>query len=100
MDPSLFGARLKELREQAGLSQKQLADRAGLGQKSVSNWEQGLREPSWGNVLALAGALGVEVTAFTQEPSERPPTGPGRPAKPAGQVVEAPARKKPRGKAK
>ena len=28
-------------------------------------------EPSWGNVLALAKALGVDCTAFDQEPAPR-----------------------------
>jgi transcriptional regulator with XRE-family HTH domain len=92
MDPQHFGSRLKELREQAGLSQKDLAGRAGLGQKSVSNWEQGTREPSWSNVVALAQALGVSCEDFLQEPAGRPPTGRGRPPK----AVSEPATDKPK----
>jgi putative transcriptional regulator len=83
MDPKLFGGRLKELRERAGLTQKQLADRAGISQRAVSHWEQGLREPSWSNVLALAGALGVDCLAFQEEPAEVPKPKRGRPSKPA-----------------
>jgi transcriptional regulator with XRE-family HTH domain len=79
MDAQLFGVRLKELREGAGLSQKELAARAGLGQRSVSNWEQGIREPVWSNVVALAAALGVDCRAFLEEPGEISKPGRGRP---------------------
>ncbi|HEY8506369.1 MAG TPA: helix-turn-helix transcriptional regulator [Gemmataceae bacterium] len=66
---SPFAARLRELRELAGLSQKELAERSGLSQRAVSHWEQGLREPMWSNVLALAAALGVPITAFLEPPA-------------------------------
>jgi putative transcriptional regulator len=79
-----FGGRLKAMRTGAGLTQQQLADRAGLSLRAVTQWERGVREPSWGNVLALASALGVDCTAFTQPPSpEQPPIRPGRPRKAA-----------------
>jgi transcriptional regulator with XRE-family HTH domain len=94
MSASHFGARLKELREAAGLSQKELAERAGLAQASVSNWEQNLREPSWSNVAALAAALGVCTDAFLQEPAPRPEVGRGRPTKPQAEPVP----KRPRGR--
>jgi hypothetical protein len=55
----------------------------------------GEREPGWFNVLALAEAVGVDCTAFTQEPAARPPSGPGRPRK---APEEAPAPKRPRGR--
>ncbi len=81
MDPKVFGARLKELRERAGLTQKGLADQAGISQRAVSHWEQGLREPSWSNVLALAEALGVDCKVFQETPADRPEPRRGRPAK-------------------
>jgi transcriptional regulator with XRE-family HTH domain len=95
MDPEQFAPRLKELREQAGLTQKALAEKAGLSQRAVSHWEQGLREPSWSNVLALATALGVDCLAFQQAPAAVSEPRRGRPAK-----VEAPAPKKNTGRAK
>jgi transcriptional regulator with XRE-family HTH domain len=76
-----FAARLRELREQKGFTQKQLAELAGMTLSGVTHLEQGLREPSWATVQALAAALGVDCTAFQQEPSERPAAGPGRPPK-------------------
>jgi transcriptional regulator with XRE-family HTH domain len=97
MSAEWFGARLKELREQAGLSQKELAERAGLGQRSVSNWEQGAREPSWPNVVALAEALGVDCRAFLQPPTTQQEPRRGRPRKVA-EATEAPAKKKSRGR--
>jgi transcriptional regulator with XRE-family HTH domain len=66
MDPELFGRRLKELREQAGLSQTALAEAAGLSQSAIAHWERGRSEPIWSNVLALATALGVDCLAFQQ----------------------------------
>jgi transcriptional regulator with XRE-family HTH domain len=96
MDAGRFSARLKELREQAGLSQKELADRAGLSQKAISHWEQALRDPSWPNVVALATALGVSTEAFLEEPRGRPPQGRGRP--PKAKEEEPPAPKRRRGR--
>lgn len=64
-----FADRLKALREKKGLTQKALANLAGLSLKAVSHWEQGLREPSWSNVQALADALGVDCRAFQVKPS-------------------------------
>jgi transcriptional regulator with XRE-family HTH domain len=93
MDANRFGARLRELREQHGLSQKELADRAGLGQRTVSNWEQGSREPVWSNVVSLCQALGVSCEEFLQAPADRAPQGRGRPPKAADQEQEqAPVR--------
>jgi len=90
-DPAWFGGRLKELREAAGLTQQQLADGAGCTWEAISRWERGRREPGWSQILALTEALGVSCEAFTQEPAEREPSGPGRPPKHA----DEPAPKKP-----
>src|SRR5208282_3345385 len=76
-----FGARFKELREAAGLSQAALAGRAGISPRAVSHWEQGLRDPGWQNVLSLAAVLGVPVGAFTQAPASTPEPRRGRPPK-------------------
>jgi transcriptional regulator with XRE-family HTH domain len=95
MDPKVFGARLKELRERTGQTQKALADRAGISQRAVSHWEQGLREPSWSNVLALAEALGVDCQAFQEPPAGQPEPRRGRPPKPD---VTPKSARKPKGK--
>ncbi len=60
-----FGARLKILREAAGLTQGQLAEKALYSRSSVNRWERSHRSPSWDHVRILAEALGVEMSAFT-----------------------------------
>jgi len=93
-----FGSRLKELREDAGLTQEQLADRAGMHKLTVAKLEQGIREPTWATVIALTDALGVSCEALRQ-PLERkhPVQGPGRPPK---AKTEPPQPKRPRGRPK
>ena len=83
--PSGFAARLRSLREAAGFTQSELAERAGLHKLGVAKLEQGLREPAWATVQALARALGVTCGAFEiKAGEEKLPTaaakkGPGRP---------------------
>ena len=91
---SHFARRLKELREAAGLTQQQLGERAGMHKLSVAKLEQGLREPSWATVQALADALAVGCEAFRQEPGPAPAPRRGRP--PKAEPPE-PAPKRPRG---
>ena len=103
-----FAARLRRLREAAGVSQADLADRSGMHRFGVAKLEQGLREPAWATVQALAKALGVNCLAFTDEAPAFPVVSGGeRPAKPrAGRPrkarPEAPPQsgKKPRGRGK
>jgi transcriptional regulator with XRE-family HTH domain len=63
-EPTGFAQQLRALREAAGLTQQQLAERAGYYLYSIAKLEQGVQEPTWPTVLALAQALGVEVQAF------------------------------------
>jgi transcriptional regulator with XRE-family HTH domain len=55
-----FGANLKSIRVQRGLSQADLAYRAKLDQTAISRLELGLREPRLSTVVALANALDVK----------------------------------------
>jgi transcriptional regulator with XRE-family HTH domain len=55
-----IAARLKALREGAGLSQQDVAMRADLSLSQVAKMEQGKKaDPRASTLLALAGALGV-----------------------------------------
>src|SRR5262245_15452550 len=81
MGAEWFPGRLRELRSARRLTQGQLAQAAGVSQRAVAQWERGVREPAWSSVVALAAALGVDCTAFLQQPAARPPAGPGRPPK-------------------
>lgn len=89
---SPFAARLKALRGAAGLTQEQLADKAGMHKLGIAKLEQGLREPTWATVQALAKALGVTCLDFVVEEGEvveyRPPQM-GRPRKTPTAVQEA-----------
>jgi transcriptional regulator with XRE-family HTH domain len=98
MSADNFAGRLKELREQAGLSQEELADRAGLNKFSVARYEQGRRMPAWGSVIALARALGVKCDAFEVPPATVPEPKRGRPPKPPADAEVKP--KRPRGRPK
>jgi transcriptional regulator with XRE-family HTH domain len=92
MSVEWFGPRLKELREAAGLSQVQLAEKAGIGAGGLRDIEQGRATPRWDTILALCQALGVDCSAFAQEPAERPPAKPGRPPKAPPSTEEKPAK--------
>jgi transcriptional regulator with XRE-family HTH domain len=92
-----FAGRLRELREDAGLTQEQLAERAGVKRDAVARWERGVREPSWSSILALADALGVDCRAFQEEPRSVPEPKRGRPRKePEATAEDKP--KRPRGR--
>lgn len=52
-----FGQRLRELRMKHRLSQEQLAIRAGVDRTTVSKYESGEREPSFGVLILLSEAL-------------------------------------------
>lgn len=59
-EQSSFGARLRALREAAGMSQEELADRAGLSADAVSSLERGARTyPYPATVRALGEALAL-----------------------------------------
>src|SRR5262245_18780895 len=82
VDPARFGGRLRELREERGLSRSELGELAGLAGRSVEGLEQGRVMPGWATVLALCEALGVDPRAFmtAPQPLAEKPKG-GRPPK-------------------
>lgn len=49
-----FGERLKELRQEKRIGQVELAERIGASKGIISLWENGLREPTLGNLIALS----------------------------------------------
>lgn len=51
--------RIKELREEFGLTQKELAAKIGNVQRNVSNWENGSSEPDCETLVRLADVFGV-----------------------------------------
>ncbi len=55
----VFGARIRELRHERGLTQSDVAERAGVSLKYVSQIERGSRNPTLGVLLQLGRALDV-----------------------------------------
>lgn len=54
-----FGQRVREIRQDRGLSQEDLAELAGMHRTYVSSLERGLRNVGLDNILAIAAALDV-----------------------------------------
>lgn len=64
-----FPARLKQLRQAAGLTQEALALKCGWsGQSRVGNYEAGRGDPKFAELPVLAAALGVPVGALFEDP--------------------------------
>ena len=54
-----FTERLKELRQEKGLSQRQLAKETGISKSAIGFWETGERVPNAQAVVVLAKYFGV-----------------------------------------
>ncbi len=55
-----IGQRLKQVREQLGLSQAQLAKKIGFSQKAISHWERGERDIPTQALIALK-RIGINI---------------------------------------
>ncbi|MEC3998631.1 helix-turn-helix domain-containing protein [Actinacidiphila sp. DG2A-62] len=62
------GRRLRELREDRGLSLSALARRSGTGKATLSELEAGRRNPTLETLYALTTALGVSLSAALTDP--------------------------------
>lgn len=56
-----IGDRIKELRQNANLTQAQLADKLGFTSQTVSNWESGSREPDIAALAQLSSLFNVSL---------------------------------------
>ena len=68
-DPALqesFGAVLRQLRVEKGLSQEELALEAGLDRTFVSMLERGLRQPTLSSLFAVATALRIPASRIVR----------------------------------
>lgn len=63
----LFGKRLRELREERGLSQERLADLAGLHRNYIGNIERGENGIGIDNIVLLARTLKVKPAALLEK---------------------------------
>ncbi|MBM3173983.1 MAG: helix-turn-helix transcriptional regulator [Chloroflexi bacterium] len=57
---TLFGARVRKCRLEAGLSQEELADRAGLHRTYIGGIERGERNVSLINIVRIANAMNLK----------------------------------------
>lgn len=55
-----MGAKIRQFREQLGMTQKELAEALGLQQATISFWENGKIAPSNQNLIRLADILGCK----------------------------------------
>jgi len=60
----IFGAKVKEIRQELGISQEELSFRAGLHRTYISSIELGKRNVSLENIEKLAKALECDIQDF------------------------------------
>ncbi|MDT5120670.1 MAG: hypothetical protein QOC96_152 [Acidobacteriota bacterium] len=66
-----FGARLRELRNSAGLTQEALALNSGIDRSYVGQVERGERNISLENIVKLANGLGVAPYKLLEPPQSK-----------------------------
>lgn len=59
-----FGLAIRRRRSELGISQEKLAEKANLHRTYVSEIERGLRNPALENIVGLAAALEISVSAL------------------------------------
>ncbi|MBQ7884725.1 MAG: helix-turn-helix transcriptional regulator [Clostridia bacterium] len=64
--------RLKELRQQRGLTQKEVAKVVNYSQNLISTWENGSHEPSISALITLANFFNVSVDYLVKNDSNVP----------------------------
>lgn len=57
-----IGARLREARENADLTQLQLGERIGRDHRTIHRWEYAYRIPTLEDLLLIADALGIPLS--------------------------------------
>ena len=67
MDPKLFGARIKQAREERGISQEELARLLSRDQRAISEYENGKRRLAAIDLPALAKVLDVSLLYFFED---------------------------------
>lgn len=91
--PPDVGRRIRELREERGLSLRALAEASGLSVNAVSLIERGQSSPTVSTLHRLAAALGVRIVDFFGPQEEARvvfvPAGQGRKSRGPGALIES-----------
>ncbi len=61
--------RLRELRNESGLTQNELASRLGVSGQTILNWENGIYEPKISQLIQLADLFNVTVDYLIERPN-------------------------------
>jgi len=56
-----FNEKLKECREESGLSQNDIAERLSVSRQAVSKWERGINEPDIETIVQLADIYNITI---------------------------------------
>lgn len=67
-----FASRLRQAREQAGLTQLELAEKLGVTKSAIGNYENGVSSPKWDVLVQIFDVLHVEPN-FLYQDSFSPP---------------------------
>lgn len=67
MKNNIFGKRLKELRNEKGLSQRKLGEIFNVCNQTISFWESGSREPDLDTLLAIAHYFDISLEYLLEE---------------------------------
>ena len=67
-----IGVKIKQLRQQRGLTQEELAARTELTKGFISQLERDLTSPSIATLMDILAALGTDVASFFRESQEEP----------------------------
>lgn len=65
-----IGVKIKQMRQQRGLTQEELASRTELTKGFISQLERDLTSPSIATLMDILEALGTDVASFFREPVE------------------------------
>jgi transcriptional regulator with XRE-family HTH domain len=67
-----IGATIRRIRRRNDITLDVLANRTGLSKGYLSRLERGLKSPPISTLSNIAGALGIEIAAFFQQPGNQP----------------------------
>lgn len=62
-----FSSRLRQAREQAGLTQQAFADKLGVTKSAIGNYENGVSSPKWDVLVKIFDVLHVEPNFLYQD---------------------------------